>query len=110
MYALPKKKTRTEASLDTDVNAWFVKHWPRSYALEVKVKGNKALPHQEIALRQVAKGKFSYKIPDMGRRNPFDYVGLIGADSILCTVDGKQVTCVVNEVSEVSFTLKKSTT
>ena len=105
MYALPKKINRKEAAVDAQVNKWFQRNWPKSYALEVKVDTNKTLPHQEKALEQVARGKFSYKIADTGRRNPFDYVGLIGADSILCTVCKKNVTCTVNGVVHISFSV-----
>lgn len=72
----------------------FYKH--RSFALEVKMKGNKVLPHQKKALKQVEDGKFTYKIPDLGQRNPFDVIHLGDAEAIVCVIDGKNVTCDVN--------------
>lgn len=67
---------------------WFEENYPRSVALEIKIKGGKIKPHQEAALNQVAKGTFSYKIPDMGRRTCFDSFMLKDADPILVTCDG----------------------
>lgn len=103
MYQLPKKIKRTEAKVDGPVLKWLLKNYPHSFALEVKVKGGKLLPHQEVALKQVAKGVFGHKIPDMGQRNPFDAFGLIGADALLCVVDGKKVECSVNDTHTIHF-------
>ncbi len=74
-------------------------HPCRNWALEVKIKGGKLKEHQIKALKQVEDGKFLYKIPDMGRRNPFDYVCLGDADAIVCTVEGRDVACQVNDLS-----------
>lgn len=94
---LPKKYKRTEARVDSLVAEKLQKkHIHRNWALEVKIKGNKVLPHQRAALKQVEAGTFLYKIPDMGQRNPFDYVYLGDADAIVCVVDGKDVVCEVN--------------
>lgn len=68
----------------------------RCFALEVKMKGGKFYDHQKKALRQVEDGKFTYKIPDMGKRNPFDVIHLGDAEAIYCVVDGKNVVCEVN--------------
>lgn len=98
MYELPKKVKRKEALIDAQVAEKLIKYHPRrNWALEVKIKGNKLSQHQEAALRQVAHGRFLYKLPDMGRRNPFDYVYLGDADAIVCVVDGKKVHCDVND-------------
>lgn len=72
------------------------RHQFRNWALEVKMKGGKVAPHQKKALRQVEDGKFTYKIPDQGMRNPFDVIHLGDADAIVCVVDGKSVHCEVN--------------
>lgn len=94
---LPKKYKRTEAKVDTLVAEKLrAKHPHRNWALEVKLKGNKVLPHQKVALKQVENGKFMYKIPDMGQRNPFDIIYLGDADAIVCVVDKKNVHCEVN--------------
>lgn len=103
MYELPKKNNRREAKVDGPVLAWLLKNYPHSFALEVKVEGGKLLPHQEAALKQVAKGKFGHKIADTGRRNPFDAFGLIDADALLCVVDGKKVECRVNDTHSINF-------
>ena len=106
MLELPKKVKRKEADIDGKVAQFLYRHHPRSFALEVKVDGGKVLDHQTKALRQVATDTFKpLKLPDMGRRNPFDYVVLKGADAILCIVDKKKVNCVVNETYEISFSL-----
>lgn len=85
---LPKKYNRREAKIDGLVLDWFRENYPTSVALEIKIKGNKVLPHQALALRQVADGAFSYKIPDMGRRNPFDGFTLVNAHAYVVTCDG----------------------
>lgn len=103
MYELPKKRKRIEASVDDKVALYLWKHHPRSFGLEVKIKGGVLLDHQKKALRQVTNDTFRpFKIPDMGRRNPFDYLCVKHGDGIKCVVDGKQVRCTVNE----SYTLE----
>lgn len=97
MYDLPKKHNRAEAAVDGKVAEKLRKKHPhRNFALEVKMKGGRLKAHQKKALQQVEDGEFLYKIPDMGRRNPFDVIYLGDADAIVCVVDGKQVKCDVN--------------
>jgi len=106
MYKLPKKVKRTEAKVDDKVANFLWRHHPKSFALEVKIIGGTLLDHQKRALRQVSNNAFKpLKLADMGRRNPFDYVGLRGADAILCIVDGKKVQCMVNEAYKIGFTI-----
>ena len=97
---LPKKKERAEADLDSKV-AERVKavHSHPNWALEVKLWNGKLKPHQVTALKQVENGKFLYKIPDMGKRNPFDYISLGDADAIVCVIqeNKRDVKCVVND-------------
>ena len=94
---LPKKVNRAEAKVDGKVAERLAKMHPfRNWVMEVKMKGGKLKEHQKRALRQVENGKFTYKIPDMGRTNPFDYIHLGDADAIVCVVDGKDVQCDVN--------------
>jgi hypothetical protein len=97
---LPKKIKRIEADLDSKV-AERVRavHPHRNWALEVKYGKNKLEPHQRVALKQVENGKFLYKIPDMGRQNPFDFVCLGDADAIVCTINEnkRDVSCIVND-------------
>lgn len=97
---LPKKINRREAAVDAKVAERVSKVHPHpNWALEVKVAPNKLLKHQKVALKQVENGKFGpYKLPDMGNRNPFDYVKLGDADAIVCTVQEnmRDVHCEVN--------------
>jgi hypothetical protein len=103
MYDLPKKNKRIEADLDTKV-AERVKavHPGKNWGLEVKLWNNKPLPHQRAALKQIEDGEFLYKIPDMGRRNPLDFVCLGDGDAIVCTIqkNKRDVACTVNDVYE----------
>ncbi len=106
MLKLPKKVKRKEADVDGKVANWLWTHHPHSFALEVKMKGGTLLDHQKRSLRQVSNNAFKpLKLPDMGQRNPFDYVGLKQADAILCVVNGKKVTCLVNETYQISFSV-----
>lgn len=89
--ALPKQYKRKEAKVDSLVLDWFRENYPYSVAIEVKVGKNKALKHQEAALSQVQDGAFSFKIPDMGRLNPFDGFVLKGAHAYIVTCYG--MTC-----------------
>lgn len=102
---LPKKYNRREANVDGKVLRFLEKNHPHSFALEVKIKGGRVLDHQKVALNRVKNGYFSWKIPDMGQRNPFDAFCLKNADAILCIVDGKKVTCRVNDEYDIAFSL-----
>lgn len=95
MPPLPKKRQHKEADVTPLVLEWFKKNYHHSCALEIKIKGNKLLKHQEVALRKVSQGKYAHKMPDMGRRMPFDAFVLINADAILVTCDGRHCTCEV---------------
>ena len=106
MYALPKKVKRTEADLDSKVAERLSSVYAHpNWALEVKLWNNKPVPHQVAALKQVEDGKFMYKIPDQGKRNPFDYIRLGDADAIVCTIqkNKRDVICVANRHHEFSF-------
>jgi len=102
---LPRKNKRVEAKVDGPVLDWLSKNWPKSFAVEVKIRGGRVLPHQKVNLKKVAAGRFAYKIPDMGRQNPFDGFCLKDADALLCVVDGKKVECSVNDTYTVAFTI-----
>lgn len=109
MDDLPRKLKKREASITPDVMRWFENNYPKSVALEVKIKGGKIKPHQEAALNQVAKGRFSYKIPDMGRRNCFDAFVLIQADPFLVTCDKGVCEAINKKTNETfSFEIKKN--
>lgn len=94
---LPKGKNRKEAKIDGRVADWFVRNYPRSVLLEVKMKGGQLKEHQERLLKKVGRtGKFHYKFPDGGRRTPLDYVILHDADAVLAVCEGNECECTVN--------------
>ena len=86
---LPRKLNKREAKVTPLVIAWFKENYPKSVALEIKVGKNKLLPHQKIALEQVQEGEFAWKIPDMGKRNPFDAFILKDADAFVVVCEGR---------------------
>jgi hypothetical protein len=87
---LPRQLKKREAEITPRVIAWFQANYTHSVALEVKVKGQKLKEHQALALHTVASGSFAYKIPDTGRRNPFDAFVLKDAHpfAVECEKDG----------------------
>jgi hypothetical protein len=101
---LPKIRKKKEADITPHVLLWFKKNYPRSAAIEIKYGKNKLEEHQVTALAQVAKGSFTYKIPDMGRMNPFDGFLLKDADACLVTCEGR--TCLVEVNKTHTFSIK----
>lgn len=85
---LPKLRKHKEADKTPAIMDWFFNNYPDDVAVEVKIKGNKVKPHQEIALKQVHTGKFKLKLADMGRINPFDFIVLKKAKAFTVIVDG----------------------
>ena len=85
---LPKKYKRKEADITPFVMDWFFNNYPADVAIEVKIKGNKTLSHQDASLDQVKDGKFKWKIPDQGKRNPFDFLilktGMVRSFVVTC--------------------------
>lgn len=109
MIPLPKKIIRREALVDDQVAAQVDKIMAVPWVLEVKIKGNTLIRHQRSALQQVANGTMKpYKIPDMGKRNPFDYVGGFKFFTpVVCVVDGKNVECgVYNKSYKFNFKIR----
>lgn len=98
---LKKQRQHKEADITPLVIDWFEKNYPDSVAVEVKVKKNKAKSHQLLALWQVLKGCFSYKLPDMGRRNPFDFFVLKNAKAFVVTCQGRNCQAVSPDKKEV---------
>lgn len=84
---LPQIKKKREQSITPKVMDWFLKYYPNDVALEIKIKGGKIYPHQIVALKQVRDGNFKYKIPDTGKRNPFDCIVLKRANAFLVICD-----------------------
>lgn len=73
-------------------------HEHPNWVMELKTAKGRLKDHQARALRKVEDGDFLYKIPDMGQRNPFDYVCLGDADAIVCVLgEKKSVVCSVND-------------
>ena len=87
---LPQKRKHREADVTPEVLLWFEKNYPRTVALEIKVDKNKLLPHQKIALQQVEFGVFKYKLPDMGRKNPFDGFVMKNADAFVVVCEKRK--------------------
>lgn len=90
---------RTEANLDAKVAKAVAKKHPQpNWALEVKTFKGRLKDHQKKALKKVEDGQFIHKLPDDGRRQPFDYVKLGDADALVCTIQEnlRDVHCVVN--------------
>lgn len=103
---LPKQYNRKESKIDDKVAEWFLQNYPEDVAVEVKIKGNKALLHQISALWQVAKGIFKYKIRDFGARNPFDFIVLKKAHAFVVTCDGNKCHAVQIGGEEKEFDFK----
>lgn len=104
MLQLPKKKNHKEADVTPLVMRWFEKHYPRSCNVEVKIKGNTLLRHQEGALKKTQAGVFTHKMPDMGMRNPCDFYMIKDGDGVLVTCDGR--TCEARVMSGATFIFK----
>ncbi len=88
---LPKIKKKREANITPDVLRWFRNNYPHSCAIEIKYGKNTLEEHQKTALAQVQAGAFTFKIPDTGRRNPFD--GFLLRDAYACVVICEGRTC-----------------
>ena len=86
---LPKLRKHKEKNITPDVVEWFTRNWKRNFVLEIKTKKGKIKPHQISALKQVEGGNFVYKIPDTGRRNPFDVIGIKDADPFIIICDNR---------------------
>ena len=97
MPPLPKQLKRREANITPLVATWFLENWEGHVAIEVKVGKNPLLPHQALALEQVSRGRFKYKIPDMGMKNPFDLIVLKQAEAFVVRCDGHLCHAVSNK-------------
>lgn len=106
---LPRKNNRKEADLTPRIIAWFERNYDHSVALEIKMQGGRVLPHQRASLIQVSSGVFSYKLPDMGKRLPFDAFILHGADAFIVWVNPKTRECIakdpITNVEQFRFTI-----
>lgn len=80
---LPKLRKHKEADITPAIFKWFEGNYPKTVALEIKIKGGKIYPHQLSALKKVNEGCFAHKIADTGRRQPFDGFILKNADAFL---------------------------
>lgn len=86
---LPRVLKKREADITPNVFRWFRENYPYTVALEIKIAGGKLKSHQDSALREVQDGVFSFKFPDMGRRNPFDGIVLHDAEAFVVTCAGR---------------------
>lgn len=103
---LPRVLKKKEAAITPRVMKWFEDNYPFSVAVEVKIRGNAILSHQDVALNQVQTGSFSYKIRDSGARNPFDFFVLKQADAFVVTCDGKWCEAVCKDsITRFNFSL-----
>ena len=75
---------------------WFLKNYEQDVAVEVKIVGEKVLAHQLSALLKVFKGIFCIKLPDVGIRNPFDFIVLKNADALIAWYDPKTKKCSIH--------------
>ena len=74
MQDLPRKLNKREAKVTPKIMEWFFVNYPYDVCVEVKVDKNKVKEHQQAALNAVKNGTFKWKIPDLGSRNPFDFI------------------------------------
>lgn len=84
--------------------SWVYENYPRSAGVEAKIKGNYTTPHQDVALGKVSSGRYTFKIPDLGGRSPFDFFFLKDADALVATCDGR-VCKVENRNTGETFTI-----
>lgn len=90
MEELPRVLNKREAKKTPEIMALL----NETCALEVKQTKTSTLPanslaiHQYKALMEVHNGTFRYKIPDMGRRNPFDGFVLKAEKAIVVVIFG----------------------
>lgn len=90
---LPKKRKKREASITPDIMKWFEKNYPNTtVCVEVKLTTGRLYDHQPVALKMVEDNRFSYKLPDMGRRNPFDFIVVRNAVSYIVYVEKRHCT------------------
>jgi hypothetical protein len=96
---------RNEAKLDERVLECAIKRFgKKSFALEVKITGGKLKSHQKSALYMVHNEGFGFKIPDMGKRNPFDYFYLPkGTLALVGTINPKNGAITIEKVTDLKI-------
>lgn len=102
---LPRQLDKKEANVTRRVMKWIAKNWPRSAGIEIKIEDGKLADHQIESLQKVQRGKFVYKIPDMGRKNPFDAIFLKNADALIVRVYNKKNCVLLHNGHETRFTI-----
>lgn len=100
---LTQIKNKREAKITPRIIKWFEEHYSGSVALEIKIGNTRVLPHQKTALRQVQSGVFSMKLPDTGRKMPFDVFILKRANSFVVRCNGNACTAYDMDGSTISF-------
>ena len=90
MEELPRVLRKREAQKTSNI----LLHFNYTCAIEIKqtrtdtLYANSIQPHQRDALLAAKHGVLRYKIPDMGRRNPFDGIILAGVPAFVVVAYG----------------------
>lgn len=85
---LKKILDKKEQKQDPAIRKWLEKNWKKSFAYELKIKGNNLLDHQKRALWKVKKGHFVARFSDSAvGKIPFDGFGLVDADALVIIYD-----------------------
>lgn len=69
-----KKMVKKEQDITPRIIDWFFKNYNYDVVVEVKMEKGKVRLHQHTSLMDVLNGLFKWKIPDLGARNPFDFI------------------------------------
>lgn len=83
---------KREAKFTTKFQKWLAKNWDQTGPIEVKVSNNHRIAfaqfpeHQIRALRMAKHNKVVWKIPDLGRTNPFDLILYCKSGAWVCLV------------------------
>ncbi len=92
---------KREAGCTPAVLAWFRLNHKTSAAIEIKATATNSIPesalepHQRKALTDAQNGSLEWKIPDLGRRNPFDAFMLKGVSAYVVACFTKKGMCYV---------------
>lgn len=106
MEKLPRLLKKREADITPKINEWLKTNLKHDFVYEIKhcegdTIGENALePHQKRALLQAREGVYNYKIPDMGRRNPFDGFQVCGCEAYVIVHFSKHKKTLVIDVAK----------
>ncbi len=97
---------KREAGITPKVLEWFRLNHKTSAAIEIKATATNSIPesalepHQRKALLDAQNGGLVWKIPDLGRRNPFDAFMLKGVPAYVVACFTKKGVCYVIPVDQ----------